>query len=125
MVRREQALHVLPYNITFDVYSVPRRELAERRVAKGVLDERDANRRRVEKLAHSEAHAVERDRAPGHGEIGDKSRQRDVEEPRITSLADVPNLSHPIDVPLDNVAAKRVAEAQGALQIDAATRPPI
>ena len=123
-VRMQQLPNVFTDHIAFHVHGVVDGQAGERRVAQGVVDQRQLHHLRGGNRVHRQAHAVYGDGAVWHHQLADLPRHRDIDEHRIVESLNATNGSQPVHVPLHDVAAQPIRCPHGALEVHALPRTP-
>ncbi len=118
-----QSTHVLADQVRLHVDPVARLEPRQVGPLPGVGDEGYLHHVSVREGVHREAHPVERDGAVEHGAPGDVGGNPHVQQVVLACLRHPHDLPHAVDVPLHQVAAQAVAQAERPLQVHRATLP--
>src|SRR5687767_4677391 len=115
-VRRDQSLDVFPDHVSLDVHPATGPQVSKGRVAQGVFDQRHLQLITFEAV-DGKAYPIQGHRSMQNECLGKRIRDSDIHENRILDLLDGRDISDPVDMALDDVAAEPAVHPHGPLHI--------
>ena len=117
--------NILSNHVALHVHHIARLEIAERRVAERIVDQRQLHHRRLGDGVDRQAHAIDGDRPVRHEQLCNLARHCHVHEDCVAGFSDAVDRSDAIDVALHDVAAEPVGRLEGTLEVHTLARRPI
>src|SRR5687767_9241428 len=107
----------LANHIAFEVYQCAGGQLRKIGVFPGMRNDGHLNDVGLRQRIHSEAHAVNCNRAVQHGYIRDVLWRFDVDQNVLAFMLQAPHSSYPVHMALDQMPAQAATECKRALQV--------